>query len=133
MTWAQFVMALTLWREARGASHAARIGIASVIRNRTTPRKDVVAVCTQPWQFSSMTAPGDPNLIHWPATGDPQMQDCLSIAAQTLGPDTTAGATFYFTAPLTEPPKAWGNVVGTVTIDGVHFYKSEPNYSEAAT
>ena len=116
--------AQTLWREARGASHAARIGIASVIRNRTTPRKDVGAVCTQPWQFSSNDSPRRPEpdslARYWrPADAGTAFQS----KAQTLGPDTTAGATFYFTAPLTEPPKAWGNVVGTVTIDGVHFYR----------
>jgi hypothetical protein len=126
MTYSTFILALTLWREGRGVSLAARSGIASVIRNRAQKRSDrnTAAACIAPMQFSGMTAPGDPNLVKWPSEFDPQWAECVSIA-QTSGIDRTGGAIFYFTAPLTEPPEDWGRVVGTVVLDGVHFYRPD--------
>lgn len=132
MNYSQFILALTLWREARGVSSAARQAIACVIRNRAAKRKDrdIVAVCTAPYQFSSMAAPGDANLVKWPAVNDIQMADCLAIAGLVNGRDTTGGAIFYFTPPLTQPPKEWGNVVGTLIVDTVRFWRPEAPMEE---
>ena len=90
-----------------------------------------MGVCIQPYQFSGMTAPNDPNLVQWPQSNDPQMADCISIAGLVAGKDPTAGAKFYFSKPLTEPPKEWGPVTGTVVIDGINFYKPEVLFSES--
>jgi N-acetylmuramoyl-L-alanine amidase len=127
MTYAQFITALTLWREASGCSHDARVGIFQVIRNRVARGgwwgTDLVSVCLKPFQFSSMSAPGDANLRRWPAGTETVWLDCLCIAASDPGADVTSGATYYWTGPLTKAPTEWGSVTETVAIDGVHFCK----------
>lgn len=82
-------------------------------------------VITHKWQFSGMTAPGDPNLIKWPQE-DSISVDCFAAADEALaspGPDPTSGATLYYDPPLTKPPTEWGNVVETIQIGSTHFCK----------
>lgn len=130
MTYADFIFALTLWREASSTTHAARYGIGCVIWNRVRkggwwakPNNDVVSVCLHPGQFSSMTIKGNADLIRWPMSNDVVFSDCLGIAATSeAGLDVTSGALFYWTFPLVEAPeKEWGPTSESVLIDGVHF------------
>src|SRR5271170_5366480 len=106
------LVAIALWREAQNQTDAAILGVACVMRNRVTLAHDIVHVVTQPWQFSSMTAPGDANLIKWPETGDAAFVRCCAVVDSVFGSapvaDVTGGATFYFSPPLTAPPSAWG-------------------------
>jgi spore germination cell wall hydrolase CwlJ-like protein len=77
-------LALVLWRECRGEPHLGKIAVAHSIMNRVKRPAwwgdSVLAVVTKKWQYSSMTDPKDRQLVMWPADGDKQWQDCLSIA-----------------------------------------------------
>ena len=141
--YARVLLKIMIWREMRGVPEAWG-AVAWVVRNRVNHSswwgRTIVEVVTHPWQFSSMTAHGDPNLTQWPkedstwegigkavdevlfpgATWDGK--NCVTVAANP-SPDPTNGATLYFTKPLTEPPIAWGQVVKTAEIGRVQFYR----------
>jgi spore germination cell wall hydrolase CwlJ-like protein len=116
-----------VWREARNQSYQAMVAVAWVIRNRVRlPGHDLVRVVSAPWQFSSMTAPGDPNLVKWPQTGDAAFERCCSAVDAVWGgtfADNTKGATFYYSPPITEAPREWGPTVVTTVIDELTFCK----------
>lgn len=125
--WPKIIAALCIWREARNQTYAAMLAVAWAIKNRVRAGKDECAVVTQKWQFSGMTAPGDPNLIQWGQTNDPIVaRVCMAIEAVFEGstPDPTNGSTFYFSPPLTAPPEEWGPVTVEVTIDELTFCKA---------
>lgn len=98
----QVILALTVWRENRGGQPQpdAMQSVANVILNRAAAhRTSVWAVCTKKLQFSSLTAPGDPELVLWPADSDPQWQMALNLATQALNgtlADLTGGAMDYY-------------------------------------
>lgn len=129
--YATILLAIDIWREDRGGlTHASRVGVGWVVRNRATHPKwwgrTIVEVITHRWQFSSMTAPGDPNLIQWPQENTLSWKDSEKAAEEVIGKDSidpTMGATFYYSFPLTSPPAAWGDVVETAVLDGIHFCK----------
>lgn len=96
----QVMLALTMWRENRGGGAAGMQSVGNVILNRAAKHGTTVwAVCTARLQFSSLTAPGDPELGLWPADGDAQWGEALEIAAQAAHfgiQDLTGGATLYY-------------------------------------
>ncbi len=57
LTYREWMMALCIWREARGEIFAGMVGVGEAIRNRARARKRwpnrIVAVILQKWQFSS--------------------------------------------------------------------------------
>jgi spore germination cell wall hydrolase CwlJ-like protein len=120
------LLALCIWREARGESLDAKIGVRSVIANRCAMapaqgfKHDVAANILHPWAFSSFME-GDPNASKYPIESDPSWAQS-QIAASPQA-DNTMGAVFYFSRPLTEPPKAWGAVEHSATIGGLQFYR----------
>jgi len=125
------LLALCVWREARNVPSAYG-AVAWVILNRATARTQqplddaVVAVIAAPWQFSSMTEPGDPNLIKWPLVGWASwlaVQDEVEGVLTGETPDLTQDATFYFSAPITEPPDEWGDVGKTLQIGTLQFFR----------
>jgi len=119
--------ALDLWREAQNQSYQAMLGVAWVMKNRIIFPHDMVYVITKKFQFSSMTAPGDLNLVKWPETNDVAFPICCQAVEAVFAPgavDPTLGATFYFSPPVTSPPAAWGPVVVTVKIDELTFCKA---------
>ena len=73
----------------------------------------------RPWQFSSFNR-GDPNSTKYPDTESQVWKDCVR-AVESQEPDPTGGATWYFSLPLKEPPKAWGAVEVSAVIDGLTF------------
>lgn len=134
------ILALTAWRENRGAGGEGMQSVINVVQNRchrhgTSPWQE----CIRPLQFSSITAHGDPELTLWPAVGDQQWNEALWLAAEasagTLA-DLTQGATLYFapqgmaaanvqqtaSGPL---PKAWNadRVAFTVELGKQRFYR----------
>ena len=124
-TW---LLAIELWREARGETPAAMIGVAWVNKNRVAHPgwwgTTLIQVITHKWQFSGMTAPGNVNLVKWPQDNDSAFPNCLFAASQVVAgsiPDPTDGAVDYYSAPLTAPPTEWGPVRETVVIDNLHF------------
>jgi hypothetical protein len=93
----QFMLALTAWRENRGGGQSGMQSVINLICNRakangTTPYHE----CTRPWQFSSITAENDPELMLWPQQEDPQFslaQTMAALAAADSLQDITGGAT----------------------------------------
>jgi spore germination cell wall hydrolase CwlJ-like protein len=83
-----FLLALVVWREARGEPHDCRVAVACSILNRVKRPSwwgsDVQGVVTKKWQYSSMTAPNDPQLTKFPARSDTTWLDCMTIADDVL-------------------------------------------------
>jgi hypothetical protein len=128
MTWADWdkaVLALTLWREARGEGQVGMQAVGCVIRNRVTGALTYNQVIEKAWQFSSLTAPGDPMLVQWPVQGDVQFEQAMLLAEgiylKTV-PDITNGATHYFNPSVVLPK--WAASMTKVASIGHHdFYK----------
>lgn len=126
------LLALCIWREARGEGLLGKRGVAHVVLNRVSARSffghDVNSVILKPWQFSSFNA-SDPNVDKWPAEADESWIDSQAAAHQVLqwnDPDLTAGALYYFSPPLTHPPHAWGPVGVTLVTGNLTFCKPVP-------
>lgn len=106
-----YVLARTIWGEARGEPVIGQVAVANVIRNRVEagrwysagpgtymghaiPPGSTAAVCLHPWQFSVWNEPDGERLWH---TDPGPLQK--RIAAQTLAhryPDMLEGATHYY-------------------------------------
>ena len=126
------MLALCIWREARGESVNAQIAVGCSIRNRTLKATwwndrtaaSYTAVILQPYQYSSFNA-SDPNAVKIPNYRDPQFRDCLGIAADIIGGaqvDTTSGATHYYDDSI-DPP-AWAlEMTLTLELPPFKFYK----------
>jgi N-acetylmuramoyl-L-alanine amidase len=128
--WDRAVMALTVWREARGESYAAKIGMAWVIRNRSEDagkrwHRSIAEVCLQPLQFSCYN-PTDPNAVKMPRLKDLSFVECLSAVVEVMkaeAVDPTRGANHYHAlAPGKEP--AWADESKLTAIIGrTRFYR----------
>jgi len=96
----QVVLALTIWRENRGGGIPGMQSVANVIVNRATRNKtSAFAECVKPWQFSSITAKGDPELTLWPKDDDVRWAQALDLAEQAASgalQDITGGALLYY-------------------------------------
>lgn len=126
------LLALCIWREARGEGMLGKRGVAHVVANRVNANKffghDTRTVILKPYQFSSFNA-SDPNADKWPEETDPSWQDSQAAAKQVLSwndPDLTAGALYYFSPPLSRAPEAWGSVGVTLVTGNLTFCKPVP-------
>jgi spore germination cell wall hydrolase CwlJ-like protein len=132
MDYQQWIAALCLWREARGASLPAKHAIWWVILNRSRDKakrwpQSVAGVITQPAQFSSFSA-GDPNVTKFPIPNNgPDWNaflDCQTAVQTSLGDDPTDGATNYESMPECAPMPHWADPAKiTCTIGPFRFYK----------
>lgn len=97
--WDEALMALTMWREARHEQHDGMRAVGHVIMNRSVAwNRSVAEICTQHAQFSSMTFPGDLQLIVFPLAHDPNFEDAMQVAELIMGghdDDNTGGAIYY--------------------------------------
>jgi N-acetylmuramoyl-L-alanine amidase len=125
----QFMLALCLWREARGVGNSGMVAVACVIRNRVVKHKSSYYIeVTKPLQFSSITAKGDPQLGLYPKSYDSSWQLAQQLAANVEGPnmyaDNTMGATLYYDDSI-DFPKSWDEhkVESTVKIGRLNFFK----------
>jgi N-acetylmuramoyl-L-alanine amidase len=127
--WYTAVLALVIWREARGEGTEGMRAVAHVIRNRVvagaaTPG-DWGAVIERKWQFSSLTAPGDSQLVQWPAHPDAGFEQAMAIAARVFAgtdQDPTGGASHYCNLSLCHP--AWAQTLTETAKIGRHtFFK----------
>jgi len=125
------LLALCVWREARGEGMLGKRGVAHVITNRVQHGGYGLGfhgVILKPWQFSSFNA-NDPNSRKWPLDGEADWLDCLDAAkavTQQTEEDFTKGSLFYFSRPLTAPPHAWGPVEIMLTVGHLTFCKPIP-------
>lgn len=126
--WEVALLALTLWREARGESVDAQRAVGWSIRNRVTKGgwfgDGWAAVLSKPFQYSSLAAPGDANLVKWPEAYEASWQMCMAIATEIHageGADPTQNATHYFSQ--NEPPLWAYKMRHTVDVGAFHFYE----------
>ncbi len=130
MNWPEFqkaIAALCLWREARGEGHDGMRAVCHVIANRALKRnRSWAEVVYQPWQFSSMTASGDPQLTLVPVPPDAAFEDALAITDLVYygtDEDITQGADHYFASTI--PMPEWAkNMTATAKI-GRHLFFRE--------
>lgn len=127
MDWSTYnrtLLALVMWREARGEGSEGMKAVGCVVRNRV--KNDTwTQIITAKWQFSSMTAPGDLMLIQWPVEGDSQFLEAMLLADGIYNGaivDITNGATHYFN-PNVVLPKWAASLSKTMTLGHHDFYK----------
>lgn len=109
--WTQVVfLALTIWREASNQPHGTKVAVGYSILNRVERPSwwgtDLLSVLFKRWQYSSLTAPGDPNLVRWPLPADPSWLDSMAAAEAVLDrtePNPFPGADSYFDESITSP------------------------------
>ncbi len=129
------LLMLCIWREARGESDEAKLGVAWTIKNRVALQswmgKSYVGVILKPFQFSSFNGPDhegrvDANSTKFPIpTTDPSFGPCLMAAKRAYegtSPDPTAGATHYYDDSIA-PPSWTAAGTPTVVLGKLHFYK----------
>jgi N-acetylmuramoyl-L-alanine amidase len=104
-----WVMAQTVWGEARGESQAGQIAVAWVIRNRqlyhpTWRGKTLAEVCLAPYQFSCWNA-NDPNCAQMQALTltSPGFAAILSLVVGVLSD--------YLTSPVGESTHYYANYI----------------------
>lgn len=82
------LLALTIYREARGELHDAKICVAHTVMNRVNKPgwwgNDIITVLTKKWQYSSLTDPHDRQLTTWPKTDDDAFEECLTVAERVV-------------------------------------------------
>ena len=122
-----FMLALTMWREARGEGNDGMQAVGCVIRNRVKRYvSSYYHEATKKWQFSCDTAPGDPELILYPQVDDPQWQFIQGILPGLIDgtlADNTDGATSYFNPHVVLP--TWAKSMIFIKNIGNHaFYKA---------
>lgn len=107
------LLGLCIWREARGESKIAQVGVAWTIKNRVLKPswwgKDYVDVILKPYQFSSFDH-NDPNAVKFPVPDDASWVQCFEVAQDVyegITEDPTAGCTHYFDASLDSHPPDW--------------------------
>ena len=129
MDWQEFqkwCAALTMWREARGEGQDGMRAVGHVIDNRAKLHGlSWAQVVYQRLQFSSMTAPGDPQLTTVPIVPDPQFNDAYAIADAIMAgndEDNTDGAISYYATSIPAPYWA-ASMVQTVQIGKQIFFK----------
>jgi spore germination cell wall hydrolase CwlJ-like protein len=128
------LLAIAVWREARGELDITKQAVAWTIRNRVmNPRwwgHTWEGVILMPFQFSSFNA-GDPNATKWPNSADPAWVDAFEVAQKVYYAtppfaDPTHGAVSYFEDSLSTDPPKWaydGSYTHTVDLGRLHFYK----------
>lgn len=133
--WEFALLALCIWREARGESVQAKRAVAWTIRNRVMdPAKNwwgdtYERVVLHPFQFSSFNA-NDPNATKFPGNPrtTPGWQECMDAAEDVysgLCVDPTGGATHYFDKSLKDNPPKWAATAQfKVEIGNLYFYKT---------
>lgn len=121
------LLALCVWREARGECIEAKLGVVWTVLNRCHTRgqgfqPDIAGNVLKPGAFSSFID-GDPNATKYPCPDDPSWHDSLQVAQAAGISDPTRGAVFYFSPPVTIPPFAWGRVELSAEIGRLKFYR----------
>ena len=105
------MLALVVWREARGESPEGQLAVAYSIMRRTEVGgwwgTNIFDVVRKQWQYSSMTDPHDRQLTLWPRE-DAVWFRCLDAATKACfgaTPNPAPGADSYFDDSI--PPPAW--------------------------
>lgn len=120
----RFILAICIWREARGETKLGRRLVGQVIENRVQDKRwpdTYEGVILQPLQFSSFNR-NDPNATAFPSETDPSWPDCVAAADDVLknaAPFTLAN--HYHVVGLMP---AWSDKTKIVATEGHHvFYR----------
>ena len=104
------LLGLCVWREARSESDECRAGVAYSVLSRvqrpTWWGNSVLSVLARKWQYSSMTAPGDPQLTTWPTDAETSWWECLEIACAVMDGEVenpVPGADSYHDVSIRSP------------------------------
>lgn len=104
------LLALCIWREARGESYVAKLAVAFSVLTRVKRGgwwgNSIQSVIAKPLQYSSMTHAGDPNLIKYPLEGDPSWNDSVQAATATISgsvPNPAPEADSYIDGSIASP------------------------------
>jgi spore germination cell wall hydrolase CwlJ-like protein len=118
----RFLLALCIWREARGESYRGKLLVGATIRNRVEDRRwpnTYAGVITQRMQFSAFNL-GDPNALKFPIEGDPAWGDAVLAADETLRAETLlTNANHYHTKAVTP---VWSRADAMVDVEGEHVF-----------
>jgi N-acetylmuramoyl-L-alanine amidase len=135
------LLALCIWREARGETWRTKLAVGCSVRNRVHHPDwwghDYHSVILDPYQYSSFNA-SDPNSKKWPNDEDPNWLESLEAASLIINgntTDTTSGATSYFDKSLDDNPPKWASSAEMSklrTIGSMHFYKRVKDEEKAA-
>ena len=124
-----FMLALAIYREARGEGISGKTAVGCVIRNRVQHPgwygRNWFDVITKPYQFSSFNS-GDRNSVVFGAAADRAWQDSVTAALHVMGgePDPTGGATFYFDQTRDNNPPKWASIyTHTTDVGAFHFFQ----------
>lgn len=104
------LLALCVWREASNQSREAQAGVVWCVLERVKSPgwwgSSILGVITKRWQFSSMTAAGDPNLTRWPTDSDPSWAQCLTVVNECMSGSLNhpaPGADSYYSIDIPAP------------------------------
>lgn len=133
-----FLLALVIFREARGETYDGKVAVAWVIRNRVEHPdwygKDYHSVITKKAQFTSINPPdslfnkgGEPNLRCYGCSTDPVWMDSWKAATLVYNgqvEDLTKGATYYYAKSMDANPPVWAAKFKPTAVVGNHrFFK----------
>lgn len=129
-------LALLIWREARGEPYMGKVAVAWTVRDRVEHPKwwgdSYSGVMARRWQYSSLTAPGDPQLTKWPIFPDPTFATCLEIADRVIHgtvENPFPGADSYHATSISAP--YWAKEEQFVGAIGGHkFYNVDGSHPE---
>jgi N-acetylmuramoyl-L-alanine amidase len=128
--WNIALLALCIWREARGEILAAKKGVAWSVKNRVDHPSwwgdSYHTVILKPKQYSSFN-PGDVNAVKFPDEHDTAWQACLQIALSVYtgeSTDNTDGADHYYDTSIPAPSWTAPPVVHKVDIGRLKFFKT---------
>lgn len=136
------LLALVVWREARGEPREGKLAVAYSILNRVSRPgwwgADVPTVVWKKWQYSSMTDPNDAQLAKLPSpyvkAGWESWTECLEVALRAYlreEANPAPGADSYFADTI--PPPKWATQDKFVVKIGHHsFYDLDSDYERDA-
>ena len=134
-----FILALVVWREARGEEVNVQRAVAFSVLNRVRKPswwgKDIMSVCTKKWQYSSMTDPKDRQLTTWPSSTDPSWEISMKAAWDAMNdavPNPIPGADSYYDISI--PAPKWADDKSFVAQLGrIRFHNLDHDFEAATT
>ena len=131
------LLALTIWREARGESYVGKVAVANCVMNRVLRPcwwgDDLWSVLTKRYQFSSITDPKDSQLTLYPNKKHPDWESweaCLEVAEFAVKGSLwieVPGADSYFDESI--PAPYWTKTARLVEkIGRLYFYDVDHDY-----
>ncbi len=122
----RFLLALCIWREARGESVRGKELVAWTIVNRSVDARHrwpatIAGVVLQPLQFSSFNAT-DPNAVKFPMSAMASLagwEECVNVADTALASSPPMVVNHYHVIGLSP---AWADATKIVTTEGAHVF-----------